>query len=223
MEFLAAASGLTGQVGRILAAEGEAAQFQINLFWVIVAALNFALFLAIMWVIILRPVGRTLDERRARIDQGLKDADAARLERESAADERLATLNEARREAKEILDRAQRVADETRERESRGHAGRDRAPAQPGRGGHRRPSATARWPTCAAEVADLALAGGRQGRRRDAQRQRERRLVEEFLADVGSGAEGLDRMAPHDELGTPLRRRRLRGRHARRDRRRLAP
>jgi F-type H+-transporting ATPase subunit b len=189
VEFLAAATGLTGQVGRILAAEGEAAQFQINLFWVIIAALNFALFLAIMWVIILRPVGRTLAERQARIDQGLKDADAARLERESAADERLATLNEARREAKDILDRAQRVADETRERETEATtaeierlrnqatsditAERDRALAD-----------------VRAEVADLALLAAGKVVGETLTAQRERRLVEEFLADVGSGAKG---------------------------------
>ena len=117
MLILATASGLAAQVGRLLAAEGEAAQFQINLFWVIIASLNFALFLAIMWIVILKPVGRMLEERRATIEQGLKDADAARRERESAADERLASLNEARREAKEILERAQKVADETHERE----------------------------------------------------------------------------------------------------------
>ena len=117
MLILATASGLAAQVGPLLAAEGEAALFQINLFWVIVASLNFALFLAIMWIVILKPVGRMLEERRATIEQGLKDADAARRERESAADERLASLNDARREAKEILERAQKVADETRERE----------------------------------------------------------------------------------------------------------
>ena len=79
METLAVAAGLAGQAGRLLAAEGATAQFQINLFWVIVASLNFALFLAIMWIIILKPVGKMLEERRARIDQGLRDADAARV------------------------------------------------------------------------------------------------------------------------------------------------
>ena len=46
----------------------------------------------------------------------LKDADAARRDREAAADQRQAVLNEARREASEIVQRAQKVADETREK-----------------------------------------------------------------------------------------------------------
>src|SRR5438874_1768545 len=56
-----------------------------------------------------------LSERRARIEQGLRDAEQARLDRESAEAERLAALAEARREAKEILDRSQKVAQETRD------------------------------------------------------------------------------------------------------------
>ena len=189
MEILATAGGLAGQVGRILAAEGEAAQFQINLFWVIVASLNFALFLAIMWIVILKPVGRMLDERRARIDQGLKDADAARKERESAADERLATLNDARREAKEILERAQKVADESRERDlaaTRAELERLRTQAAAEIVSEKdRALADVR-----SEVADLALqaAGKVVGETLNAKR--ERRLVEEFLTDVGSGSRG---------------------------------
>ena len=184
MLILATASGLAAQVGRLLAAEGEAAQFQINLFWVIIASLNFALFLAIMWIVILKPVGRMLEERRATIEQGLKDADAARRERESAADERLASLNEARREAKEILERAQKVADETHEREvaaTRAELDRLRTQATAEIVSEKeRALAEVRG-----EVADLALlaAGKVVGETLNAQR--ERRLVEEFLVQVG--------------------------------------
>ena len=53
--------------------------------------------------------------RRERIEQGLKDADAARRDREAAADQRQAVLAEARREANDIIVRAQRSADEARE------------------------------------------------------------------------------------------------------------
>jgi F-type H+-transporting ATPase subunit b len=187
VEILATASGLAGQVGRILAAEGEAAQFQINLFWVIVASLNFALFLVIMWIVILKPVGRMLEERRATIDQGLKDADAARRERESAADERLATLNEARREAKEILERAQTVADETREREvaaTRAELERLRTQATAEIASEKERALT----EVRTEVAELALLAAGKVVGETLTAPRERRLVEEFLADVGSGS-----------------------------------
>lgn len=191
MLILATAGGLAGQVGSLLAAEGAEALFQINVFWVIVAALNFALFLVIMWIVILKPVGRMLEARRANIEQGLKDADAARRERKSAADERLATLNDARREAKEILERAQKVADEARERDlAATRAELDRLRTQ----------ATAEIVTekeralaeVRGEVADLALlaAGKVVGETLNAQR--ERRLVEEFLVHVGQDTADAD-------------------------------
>ena len=56
-----------------------------------------------------------LTSRRERIEQGLKDAEQARSDRESAEQERKAALAEARREANEILARAQKVAQETRD------------------------------------------------------------------------------------------------------------
>ena len=56
-----------------------------------------------------------LADRKARIEQGLKDAEQARRDRENAEAERVATLAEARREANDILARAQKVAQETRD------------------------------------------------------------------------------------------------------------
>ena len=50
-----------------------------------------------------------------RIEQGLRDAEQAPKDRESAEQERLAALSEARREANDILARAQKVAQETRD------------------------------------------------------------------------------------------------------------
>ena len=55
------------------------------------------------------------DERRQRVEQGLADAEQARSDRESAESERLATLQEARREANDILTRAQKVAQDSRD------------------------------------------------------------------------------------------------------------
>ncbi|HEY8199546.1 MAG TPA: F0F1 ATP synthase subunit B [Candidatus Limnocylindrales bacterium] len=191
MLILATASGLAAQVGPLLAAEGEAAQFQINLFWVIIASLNFALFLAIMWIVILKPVGRMLEQRRATIEQGLKDADAARRERESAADERLASLDDARREAKEILERAQKVADETREREvaaTREELDRLRTQATAEIVSEKeRALAEVRG-----EVADLALLAAGKVVGETLSSQRERRLVEEFLVQVGQDTADAD-------------------------------
>ena len=63
MDILAVASG-AGRDTVQLAAEEGAALFQINLFWVIVSALNFILFFAIIWAFALKPVSRMLSERK---------------------------------------------------------------------------------------------------------------------------------------------------------------
>jgi F-type H+-transporting ATPase subunit b len=60
-----------------------------------------------------KPVSKMLADRRSRIEQGLQDAEQARRDRENAEAERVATLGEARREANDILTRAQKVAQET--------------------------------------------------------------------------------------------------------------
>jgi F-type H+-transporting ATPase subunit b len=82
---------------------------------VIVSALNFIVFFVLIWTFAFKPVSRMLEDRRERIEQGLKDAEQARQDRENAEAERVATLAEARKEASDILARAQKVAQETRD------------------------------------------------------------------------------------------------------------
>ena len=114
MDLLAVAGG-AGQVARtVLAADSEGG-LQINLFWIIVSTLNFAVFLALLWKFALKPVSKMLGDRQARIETGLRDAEQARHDREQAETERVAALTEARREANEIINRAQKVAQETRD------------------------------------------------------------------------------------------------------------
>ena len=103
MDAFALAGDVLRQVAQT-AAEGDSTKFQINLFWIIVAAANFVVFFLIVQRIAFGGLIRTLDDRRGRIEQGLKDAEQARRDRESAEQERLAALQEARREANEILD-----------------------------------------------------------------------------------------------------------------------
>ena len=79
------------------------------------SSLNFIVFAIALYQLFGKYVMRTLAERRQRIEQGLRDAEQARRDRESAEQERVAALNEARREANEIINRAQRVAQETRD------------------------------------------------------------------------------------------------------------
>ena len=162
---------------------GEEGGLQINLFWILVAALNFLLFLAIIYFAAFRNIGQRLDERRARIEQGLRDADQARRDREQAAEQRQAVLTEARREANEIVTRAQRTADELREREladMRGELERQREQAVAEIQAERQRALT----DVRAQVADLALMAASRVVGETMNEPRERRLVEEFLAQV---------------------------------------
>jgi F-type H+-transporting ATPase subunit b len=159
--------------------------FQINLFWIIAQAGSFILFLVILYLVAFRRIGGILEERRSRIEQGLRDADQARVDREQAAAERLRVLAEARNEAEEILVRAQRVADENRERDlaaTRSELEQMRERAASDIASERdRALAEVR-----SQVADLALAAAARVVGETMNTERERRLVEEFLTQVGS-------------------------------------
>ena len=185
MDVLAVASDLGRAVIQVTQAEGEAtALFQINLFWVIVSALNFILFFALIWTFAFKPVSTMLTDRRDRIEQGLKDAEQARIDRENAEAERVKTLAEARKEANDILARAQKVAQETRDADiaaTREELERMRERAMSDiEAEKQRAIAELRG-----EVADLALAAASRVVGESMTDERQRRLVREFLASVG--------------------------------------
>ena len=189
MVELFAVAGSVVRQGTGFASEAASAGsgFQINLFWIIVSALNFLVFFALVYLIVLKPVGRMLTERRERIEQGLRDADAARRDREAATDQRQAVLAEARREANEILARAQRLSDETREQgvlETRAEIERLRAQAVADIDAERQKALG----EVRAQVADLALRAASKVVGETMTDQRERRLVDEFLTTVSASA-----------------------------------
>jgi F-type H+-transporting ATPase subunit b len=185
MEILAVAQ-LLDEHGMAFAAEGaEGAGLTINLFWIIVAGLNFIIFAVIAYRVVLVPVGKRLEERRDRIEQGLKDADAARRDREAAADQRQGILNDARREAGEIVLRAQKVADDERvkgvaQTQAEIDRLRERAVAEID-AERKRALADVRG-----QVADLALMAAGKVVGETLSHEREKRLVNEFLAQVSA-------------------------------------
>jgi F-type H+-transporting ATPase subunit b len=183
VEILAVAAGVGREVVLLAA---EEAKFQVNLFQVIIAAANFAVFLVLLWVFALKPVSKMLADRKERIEQGLKDAEQARQDRENAETERVSTLTEARREANDILARAQRVAQETRDTDIAAtkeelERMRQRAAAEI-EAEKVRAIADVR-----AEVADLALQAAGRVVGETMSTERERRLVEEFLSGSAIG------------------------------------
>ncbi|MEW6226192.1 MAG: F0F1 ATP synthase subunit B [Chloroflexota bacterium] len=171
----------------LLAAEGgeaaaESEPFQINLFWVIVAASTFVIFFVLVREFAFSGLAKTLEDRRERIEQGLKDAEQARRDRESAEQERLAALQEARREANEIINRAQKVAAETREQDiaaTREELGRMRERAVAEIDAEKQRAIT----ELRAEVTDLALAAAGRVVGDSMTGDRQRKLVADFLAE----------------------------------------
>jgi F-type H+-transporting ATPase subunit b len=185
VEFLAVAGAATREVVRLSAASGADAGLQINGFWVIVFALNFLVFLALIWSFAFKPIAATLADRQARIERGLADAEHARQERENAEAERLAAINDARREAREILDRAQKVAQETRDADiaaTKEELERLRVRASADIDAEKQRAIS----DLRGEVADLALAAAGKVVGESLDGKRQRRLVHEFLTETST-------------------------------------
>jgi F-type H+-transporting ATPase subunit b len=190
VDLLSVASGVAHQAVS-LSAEAEPL-FQINLFQVIIAAANFVIFLAIIWKFAFNPVARILSDRKERIEQGLKDADQARLDRENAEAARIATLQDARREANEILARSQKIAEESRDRDlaaTREELERIRVRASAELESEKQRAIA----DLRAEVADLALRAAGKVVGETMTDDRQRRLVQEFLTESGAPAPGKER------------------------------
>ena len=183
MNLFAVADGFVRNAAVFTADEAVKSGLTINLFWIVVSALNFLVFFAIAWKLALKPVAKQLGERRDRIEQGLLDADAARRDREAAADQRQAVLAEARREANDIIVRAQRSADDARAQgvaDTRSDIERLREQAVADIDAERlRALAEVRG-----QVADLALLAAGKVVGETMSSDRERRLVDEFLAQA---------------------------------------
>ncbi len=167
----------------------EAPGLSINFFWVIVAALNFIVFLALIWRFGFDPIANILAQRKTRIDQGLADAQQARKDRDGAAADRDRVMADARREAQALIVAAQKSAEELRGADIAAtrkdldsmreraladiQAERDRALAD-----------------LRSQVADLALLAAGKVVGETMTEARQRRLVEEFLADRPVNGEG---------------------------------
>ena len=159
----------------------------INFFWILVASANFIVFAIILYLAFGKQVSGMLAARRERIEQGLRDAEQAKRDRESAEQERLAALAEARREANDILGRAQKVAQETRDADIA--ATRDELTRMRERATEEITAEKQRaLAELRGEVADLALQAASRVVRETMTDQRQRRLVEEFLADPSTSS-----------------------------------
>ncbi|HET9613228.1 MAG TPA: F0F1 ATP synthase subunit B [Candidatus Limnocylindrales bacterium] len=189
MDLFAVAGAAAHGAVALAQTEGAAPGLQINLFWIIVSSLNFLVFATILYWLFGAPISRMLAARRERIEEGLRDAEQARQDRERAEADRLTALQEARREANDILARAQKVADESRERDlaaTREELERIRTRAAAELEAEKQRAIG----ELRAEVADLALRAAGRVVGETMTDDRQRRLVDEFLAETGTGGNG---------------------------------
>lgn len=157
--------------------------FGVDLFKLAFQIVNFLLLLWLLRRFAYKPVLGMIDERRRRIAKGLEDAEAAERDRQLAQAEREAAVTEARREAQAMIARATKIAEDSRAEivaEAKAEAEKVIARA--------REEITAEKEKAMAElrghVADLALAAAGKLVRSEMSSTTQRRLVDEFLAEV---------------------------------------
>jgi F-type H+-transporting ATPase subunit b len=153
---------------------------------------NFLILLYLLNRFLFKPVLGRLDERSSKISKGLEDAEAAARDREQAKAEREAAVEEARKEAQAMIARANKIADDTRN-EILGKAREEAEKVAARARDEIRAEKEQAMAELRGQVADLALAAAGKLVRSEMDGQTQRRLVEEFLADVpartGSRAE----------------------------------
>ncbi len=161
--------------------------FEVNWVGLGFQVFNFLLLLYLLNRFMFKPLLARMDERNQKIEQGLEDAEAAARDRELARAEREAAVSEARKEAAEMIARANKIAEDTRNEiltEARAEAEKVTSRA--------REEITAEKERAMAElrsqVADLALAAAGRLMRSEMDGATQRRLVEEFLAEVPADA-----------------------------------
>jgi F-type H+-transporting ATPase subunit b len=76
---------------------------------------NFAIVLFVLWKWVFGPLGQKLEERTTKIEQSLKNADEIELKHRQAEEHRQAEIEKARIEASEIIVKAQKTAEQTKE------------------------------------------------------------------------------------------------------------
>jgi F-type H+-transporting ATPase subunit b len=155
----------------------------VNLNGLIAQLVNFGLLFLLLWLVAYKPILRLLDERAARIQEGIDKTGAVREQLARAESEFAARRADGLREAQEIIARANAAADRIqREAEERAHQVADEVVQRA-----REEIDIERQKAVAelrAQVADLAiLAAGRVVRATLDQRQHVR-LVEDALTEA---------------------------------------
>jgi len=145
--------------------------------------INFLLILYLLNRFLFKRVLAFLDERGAKVSKGLEDAEAAARDRELARAEREAALDEARKEAQTMIARATKIAEDSRAEivaAARAEAEKVAARATEEINAEKQRAIA----ELRSQVTDLALEAAGKLVRSEMNAPTQRRLVQEFLAEV---------------------------------------
>ena len=157
--------------------------FGVDVFKLAFQIVNFLLLLYLLNRFLFKRVLAMLDERQQRIAKGLEDAESAARDRELASAEREAALAEARKEAQTMIARADKIAEDSRNEilaDARTNAEQVIAKAREEIVAEKERALS----EIRAQVADLALAAAGRLVRSEMNGPTQRRLVEQFLAEM---------------------------------------
>jgi F-type H+-transporting ATPase subunit b len=164
-------------------------QFGVDLPSLLFQIVNFLLLLFLLNRFLFKPVLGRLDERKARIEKGLEDAETAARDRELARAEREAAVAEARKEAQQMIARATKIAEDSRTEivaEARAQAEKVTERARQEINAEKEKAMA----ELRATVADLALEAAGRLIRSEMDSPTQRRLVDEFLTEVTPAKSG---------------------------------
>jgi len=158
----------------------------INLGYLFVQILNFAIIFVVLRVWVYKPILGLLERRRERIAQGLEDARVAAEARANAEKEAQALLGRAQADAnqkvRESAERAEQVA-----REIHAAAEKDAAAVRQAAAGEAEQARSAALGELRGQVAALAIAAAQKLIGESLDEKRQRHLVQEFFSGIKEG------------------------------------
>jgi len=161
----------------------------VNPLSILIHVVNFLILLFLLQRFLFGPVLKMLDDRSATIRDSVEAADRMRQETARADQERNEVLREARRQAEEIVARANQEAERLRA-EARTTAQEEAQRIITRAEQEANAERQAAMQDLRAQVADLAISAAERVIRRNLDGQAQRVLVEEFLAETAGQSNG---------------------------------
>ncbi len=155
----------------------------INPVFLLAQIVNFVVLAVLLRALLYGPITKMLDERRAKIEKGLRDAEAAEQARANAEAEKLKVLEVARVEAQKIRAEANAQAEQTAAKmraDAQAEAEKIKAGALSGLGGERDKMLS----ELRGQIAALAIAASNKLIGESLDRKRQEALIADFFAQV---------------------------------------